>query len=220
VEIERRKGVIDLPKSTIVNRFLPKEKFYSKTSMSSKLRQQFTDEIEKITWTNKISPDTLNITAGEYEELQILEIAIKGSEISTAVLKHIDTYIPYPILFIVKKADAQKAVISYKESNARNKDNMKVDTYFSTQWQQELHLDLKGRSVDGIYKNYLTQIAPKLQTAQHTTTKEAVEFSKTQQAIQTQIDMLNKQIRNELSTAKKQELARQRNALEQQRDSL
>ena len=41
--------MIELPNSTIVNRFLPKEKFYSKTKMSTKLRKQFTDEIEKIT---------------------------------------------------------------------------------------------------------------------------------------------------------------------------
>jgi len=212
--------MIELPTSTVVNRFVPKEKFYNKTSMSSKLRQQFTDEIEKITWANKISADTLNITAGEYSELQIFEIILKGGDISNAVLKHIDTYIPYPILFVIRKSGSSKAAISYKETTARNQDQMKVDTYFQTDWQQVLALELKGRSVDEIYKNYMYQVAPELRHAKHTNTKEAVEINKAKQSMQSQIDSLNKQIYSELSTAKKQELARQRFELEQQRNEL
>lgn len=212
--------MIDLPNSTAVNRFVPKEKFYSKTSMSSKLRQQFTDEIEKIRWTNKISPDTLNITSGDYTELQVFEVTLKGSDVSTAVLRHIDTYIPYPILFMINKSGSYKAVISFKEKAIRNQNNMKVDSYFDTGWQQNLNLELKGRSVDEIYRNYLYQIAPDLRHAKQTTTKDAVELTKTKQVIQGQIDALNKQIRNELSTAKKQELSRQRFELEQQKNKL
>ncbi len=212
--------MIDLPNSTAVNRFVPKEKFYSKTSMSSKLRQQFTDEIEKIRWTNKISPGTLNITSGDYTELQVFEVILKGSDVSTAVLRHIDTYIPYPILFMINKSGSYKAVISFKEKAIRNQNNMKVDSYFDTGWQKNLNLELKGRSVDEIYRNYLYQIAPDLRHAKQTNTKDAVELTKTKQVIQGQIDALNKQIRNELSTAKKQELARQRFELERQRNEL
>ncbi len=212
--------MINLPNSTIVNRFIPKEKFYSKTTMSSKLRKQFTDEIEKITWTNKISPDTLNITANDYAELQIFEILLKKADITTGVLRHIDTYIPYPILFIIKKTGAFKAVVSFKEPAIRNQNNMKVDSYFDTGWQQKKDLELKGRSVDEIYKNYLYQIAPELRHAKQANAKEAVETNKSKQAIQSQIEALQKQINNEISTAKKQELARQRFGLEQQLNDL
>ena len=54
--------MFDLPSSTVVDRFLAKDKFYKKTTVAGKLKQQFTDEIEKITWTHKISPDTLNVS--------------------------------------------------------------------------------------------------------------------------------------------------------------
>jgi hypothetical protein len=208
--------MIDLPMSTTVNRFVPKEKFYSKTSMNAKLRQQFTDEIKTITWTNKISPDTLNISAGDYTELQVFELILKSADASVSVLKQIDTYIPYPILFIISKSGASKAVMSYKEGAIRNQNNMKEDSYFDTGWRKDLSLELKGRSVDEIYKNYLYQIAPHLNDSNQFNVKKAVEHSKTKQTIQSQIDALNKQIRNELSGAKKQELARQRYKLEQQ----
>ena len=140
--------MIDLPASTNVNRIVAKDKFYSKTKMNSKLRKQFTDEIEKIIWTNKISPETLNIAASEYQELQVFDIYLKGADISLSVLKHIDSCIPYPILFVAYKAGEQKAVIAHKEASLKVADTMRVDIYFDTGWKQELRLELKGRSVD------------------------------------------------------------------------
>lgn len=205
---------MNLPSSTKVNRFISKEKFYTKTSVSSQLRQRFTDEIEKIRWTNKISPDTLNITSGEYSELQVFEIILKSSEISTGLLKHIDTFIPYPILYVLKKSDLQKAVISFKEQGIKNENQMKVDTYFETPWLEDLKLELKGRSVDEIYKNFLFQIAPKLSELSQSDTKRAVQSNKEKEKIQKQIDLISKNLTSEPSIAKKQELARQRHALE------
>ncbi|USN97318.1 MAG: DUF4391 domain-containing protein [Candidatus Nomurabacteria bacterium] len=205
---------MNLPPNTTVNRFIPKEKFYTKTSVSSQLRQRFTDEIEKIRWTNKISPDTLNITSGEYSELQVFEIILKSSEISRSLLKHIDTFIPYPILYVLKKSNLQKAVISFKEQGIKNENQMKVDTYFETQWLEELKLQLKGRSVDEIYKNFLFQIAPQLNKLSRNDAKSAVQINKEKDKIQKQIDLISKKLISEPSIAKKQELARQRHALE------
>lgn len=207
---------MNLPTSTVVNRFLPKEKFYSKTVVSNKLRDLFTDEVEKIVWVHKISPATLNITAGKYEELQIFEIALKKDEINPQILKHIDTFIPYPILFILKKASLSKIVISYKEPTSAKSSLMKITTYFETDWQNESDLQLKGRSVDEIYKNYLRQIAPQLDITSKPDVKTAIEDNQAREKIIKQIDALNRAILHEPSVAKQQDLARQRYSLEQQ----
>lgn len=205
---------MELPASTIVNRFVPKEKFYSKTDISPKVRQLFILEIEKITWSNKIAPTTLNISAGKLLELQVFEVQLKSHDISEYVLRHIDKHIPYPILFIVKRGSSQKAVISFKEQNLRVENNMKVDTYFSSQWSTDLRLELKGNSVDSVYQNYLYQIAPELKNHKNPTAKQAVEHHKVNLKVHKQIDQLNKQMKTEPSIAKKQELARQRHLLE------
>jgi hypothetical protein len=207
---------MELPRSTIVNRFVPKEKFYAKTVIKAKLKQLFTDEIEKITWTHKIAPDTLNITADEYAELQVFEVALKGADVSTVVLRHIDTFIPYPILFVIKKPGSVKVAMSFKEPTAKSHDQMKVDSYFDTGWQQDISLELKGRSVDEIYKNYLYQIAPQLQHTGHSAAKTAVETNKEREKLQKQIDAINRELASEPSIAKKQELARERHTLEQE----
>lgn len=206
---------MNLPAATVVNKFVPKEKFYSKTEVSSKVKQLFITEIEKIMWANKIAPSTLNISSGKLLELQVFVLSLKSHDISESVLKHIDKHIPYPILFIVKRDNSVKAAISYKEQNLRNEHSMKVDTYFSTKWSSRVELELKGNSVDSIYRNYLYQIAPELKKADNTSARQAVESLKVNQKVQKQIDQINKQMRSEPSISKKQELARQRHELEQ-----
>jgi hypothetical protein len=207
---------MEFPKSTEVNRFIPKEKFYSKTLVDAKLRQLFIDEVEKIRWSNKISPETLNITADAYSELQVFEIVLKKSELSTAILKHIDTFIPYPILFILKKNNAFKAVISFKESTIKSEHKMKVDSYFSTNWLPNFNLEIKGRSVDEIYRNFLFQVEPKLKETSHVNTKAAVESNKESEKLIERLESINKKIASEPSIAKKQVLARERHELEKQ----
>lgn len=206
--------MIKLPATTIVNRYIPKEKFYKKTLINNKLREKFTDEIQKITWLNKISPTTLNIAPGKYQEMQVFEVILKSEDISRQVLKHIDTFVPYPILFILKRSDSVKGLISYKEHNITNNNNMTVDTYFDTGWQGDIELVLKGRSVDEIYHNFVYQIAPQLNPDINKDIKSAIEFDKEKNIILTQIEKLNCQIKNEPAIAKKQNLARERNLLE------
>lgn len=205
---------MNLPAATLVNRFVPKEKFYSKTEVSAKVKQLFISEIEKIMWANKVAPSTLNISSGKLLELQVFELTLKSHDISETVLKHIDKHIPYPILFIVKRENSVKAVISYKEQNLRNEHSMKVDSYFSTKWSSDIDLELRGNSVDSIYRNYLYQIAPQLKNAGNTSAKQAVESLKVNQKVQKQIDQINKQMRSEPSIAKRQMLARERYKLE------
>jgi hypothetical protein len=208
--------MINFPPSTKVNRFIPKEKFYSKTIISSKLRELFTNEVEKIIWAYKISPTTLNITSGAYSEMQAFEISLKRTDLNTQVLKHIDTYIPYPILFILKRRGETKLVISHKEPSLSNNSVMKVNAYFDTNWQVIVNIELKGRSVDEIYKNYIHQIAPSLDLKSKIDVKSAIEYKQSREKIVKQIDALNRAILNEPSVAKKQELARQRYSFEQQ----
>lgn len=208
--------MIDLPKSTIVNRFIPKGKFYSKTKINTKLQQLFTDEIEKIVWTHKISPQTLNISTGDYTELQVFEITLKGPDVNIQILKHIDSNIPYPILFILKKADVNKVVMSFKEPSSSKNNLMKVYTHYATDWSQEVDVKLKGRTVDEIYKNYLHQISPDLELKPEIDIKLTIEKNQLKEKISKQINALNRAILHEISIAKQQMLARERHALEQQ----
>lgn len=143
-------------------------------------------------------------------------ICFGRSTTSQDILKHIDTFIAYPILFILKRGNAEKAVIAYKEVTTNNQNRTKVDTYFETPWTEYLQLEIKGTTTDTIYNNFLKQISPNLEKQDSTDIKVAVEEDKTRQKIQKQIDTIKRQITNEPQPNKRQNLARQRIELEKQ----
>lgn len=202
-----------LPNSTIVNKFIAKEKFYNKLDLNTKQKQLFVDKIEKITWLNKISSETLNISSGNYIELHIFELILKDDDFDIELLKIIDSAIPYPIIFILNDGDRQKAALAYKPTGKVKPADL---IYFTTSWQGNIDLQLEGLSVDAIYKNYLKHIAPELKMESYPKLSVAIDSYKTRMQLQNQIEALNKKIRNEPSIAKRQTLATERITLEKQ----
>lgn len=209
--------MFDLPSSTVVNRFLPKDKFYKKTTVSGKLKQQFTDEIDKITWTHKISPDTLNVAKDDkLQEIQIFEIALKGTTISKAVLRHIDNSIPYPIIYVLKRPSrggikvATSLAIYGKYFGIKTRSSDFADTGWSAPSGKFI---LNGNTVSHIYIGFLCQIAG-IASQPYSDPKAAIEKWERSQEVKKKVDAINKKIASEPSTAKKQELARERHSLE------
>lgn len=206
--------MINLPDTTKVDRFIAKEKFYAKTEVNASLQRLFTNQVAKMIWKYKISPETLNISFSSYQELQVFEILLKGQELDNAVLKHIDQSIPYPILFILKRTTDCKAIMAYKEMTSSTVRQTRVICYLETSWRPVLELELEGQSVDEIYRHYLMQIEPTLSANKGLPLFAVIEIYREQHRIQKQIAAYQKKIAKEPSIAKKQELARERYELQ------
>ena len=212
--------MITLPEHAKVGRIVAKENFYGKTDTATK--NLFQSEIARITWEYKLAPETINIPAKRWSEIQVFRINLKNSEIPIKVLKVIDSVIPYPILFLIDKGTVEKAVISYKEQSQKDENFAKVDTYFSTGWNDSKldKIKIDGLDIDTVFSNFVRQIAgDKLAFAKSTdvpkTIKEDVETLKERGKIQKQIDALTHKINAEPSLGKKQELAEERCKLKQ-----
>lgn len=212
--------MITFPEHAKVGRIVAKENFYGKTDTATK--SLFQSEIARITWEYKLAPETINIPAKRWSEIQVFRINLKNSEIPIKVLKVIDSVIPYPILFLIEKGTVEKAVISYKEQSQKDENFAKVDAYFSTGWNDpkldEIKID--GLDIDAVFSNFVRQIAgDKLTFGKSTdvpkTIKEDVEALKEREKIQKQIDALTRKINAEPSLGKKQELAEERYKLKQ-----
>ena len=212
--------MITFPEHAKVGRIVAKENFYGKTDTATK--NLFQSEIARITWEYKLAPETINIPAKKWSEIQVFRINLKNSEVPIKVLKVIDSAIPYPILFLINKGTVEKAVISYKEQSQKDENFAKVDTYFSTGWNDPKLNDIKinGLNIDSVFSNFIRQIAgDKLTFTKSTdapkTIKEDVEKLKEREKIQKQIDVLARKINAEPSLGKKQELAEERYKLKQ-----
>lgn len=138
----------NLPKETLVNRFIAKSKFFEKAQVSSKIQQEFTATILRITWANKLAQSTINIAGTEnMEELQIFNVQLKTQHIPKNALKVIDKAIPFAILYIFEFENNFAYGITTKE-NAEQR-------YFFSDWNTELNFDFTGNTIEHIYQKII-----------------------------------------------------------------
>jgi hypothetical protein len=80
---------MNLPDSTLVNKFIPKKKFYEKIVLSPKLQSEFINKIQKITWKYKLSQKSIGISeTDKVTEIQIFEIELKEQVIPKKNIKN------------------------------------------------------------------------------------------------------------------------------------
>lgn len=153
-----------LPSSTLVNRKIPKTKFYEKLKANHQLKEQFTYQVESIIWKHKLSQDTIHLEPkDEVEEIQIFEVYLKKKSYSVDLLQSIDKAIPYPILHVLLYDEQAKLAIAYKERHQMDEHRAVIRSYHETDWQPvggiELNI-LQGLNLKAVYENIIRQLLP------------------------------------------------------------
>ncbi len=147
------------PKTTEIGKFLAKERFYAQNTLTGTLKQSLVDDVEKITISNRLARDTLNVDAGtEFPEILVLKIKLKHKKINEKLLDALDkTICAGYVLFILEYGDKQCASIAHKMINS--KDFSTIDRRWTTEWEDDLDLELRGTTLDKIYESLITQIS-------------------------------------------------------------
>ena len=195
-------NILNLPAKTIYGKFVSKEKLYNHADINASTKERFVRQIERITWTNKISPETVNVKPGKYSEIEVFRIDLKDGNIDDKLIQVIDRAIPYPILFVICYNDYFYLTMPYK-------DRVNIGPYFKCSWINTVDLTLTGLTIDQIYANILHIIDSNLKS-DVLPLDEAVKLYTERQQIQKRIDQLTKQIAREPNSARRQELAKER----------
>ena len=133
--------MLGFPPSTEFNKRIPKQKFYENAAVPAAVKRLFADQLRCIYWRNKLAVSTLNLTAGErVTEIEIFELCLTGPKLDEAVLRQIDSEIPYHILFVLSYENKVQAWISCKDTSANS--SAKVSRYLHTDWMPETELSL------------------------------------------------------------------------------
>lgn len=201
--------MINIPDRALLNRRIPKAKFYKQIEVDSKLERKFIDEIDNIIWKYKLSQETTNLKpTKKVEEIQVFEISLKEKYISKEVLENIDRVIPYPILYILKYKDNIKLAIAYKERNKIDENKMVVHSYYQSEWikEYELAVDiLKGLSLEDVYDNLLRQLIPIENTLEDDIEK-LIKLNEKQESLKKEIEKLEKKVKREKQFNRKVDL--------------
>lgn len=156
--------VFNLPETTLINKKIPKNKFYEKLQADKTLRGKFVRQVDYILWKHKLSGHTVNLSpTKEREEIQVFEVHLKQRNLSREVLESIDRAIPYPILYALVYHDEVQLAVAYKKRSKQYEDRFVVDSYYYSPWQkaEEISLDLlKGLDLQAVYENLIKSLLP------------------------------------------------------------
>ena len=211
--------MLELPKTTEFGRRVPKQKFYEHLDVSPEVKRLFIDQIKLITWANKLSPQTMNLGAGQtVTEIEVFHIRLTGRELDKRTLELMDRQIPYHILFVLERPDGQMQLrISYKEVAQSGDHAFRLRQSYATPWQRmdELHLPLQALDMDGLYEGIVRAVAgDALRATAAENLKDAVEQMQEQEKLQRQLQQLRARMKKEKNLAKQMELRREIKRLE------
>lgn len=199
--------MIKLPKECVVDKFIPKKVFYDRINLSSNLKQEFIDKIDKIYWKYKISEDTLNISKTEnVEEIEIFEITLKEKADCKNIIKVIAKNIPYMILFKICYNDEVQYAIKYNED------------IYSTNWNEKTDFNFEGIDLNIVYENIVRSVTNI--SKQDNNIDEELEKSKRLKEMQKEIERLENKIKSEKQFNKKVELNLELNKIKNELEEL
>lgn len=154
----------NFPKSAAFGRMLAKSKIYEYAMPTSKVRDLFVCEVEKITWSYKLSPATINLPASDgVQEIQVFTVNLRSSELSYDVLRTIDKAIPSPILFELQHKGKTQYTASYKRPSGADRRKWVISGYFQSEWiaDNAIRTDLPiVLNMSALYQSFLMALSP------------------------------------------------------------
>ena len=185
--------MISFPERCKVNKFIPKKIFYEKIGVSTAVKDDFVNYIEKIIWLYKLSEETIGITKTEKtEEIQVFELTLKSKIIPKNIIRIITKSIPYKILFVLKFENEFCYAIRVAE-----------DIYF-TEWNEEITMNLVELNLDDIHKDIVKSIIKEQDNDKEF--EDIIDKKNKVDELYKEIEQLNNKINNEKQFNKKVEL--------------
>ncbi len=198
--------MFNLPESTRVHKVVPKNSFDA--YCNSKQKGIFKDKILRITWMNKLSPETVNLYGNDIDEIQIFRIELKEKTEIDTVTTVINKAVPYHIITQVVFGNEHYITTSPKHRHPVNNDNAVIDYTFKSDWfpadSASYSLSLKN-SLDQVYRDFCLQFSSDFNT-QTKTVHELIELQKSADNLKREIAQLKSAISREKQFNKKLEL--------------
>lgn len=202
-------NILNFPSTTIVNKPVPKNAFYGRSSDSS-LREFLTREFESIVWLYKFAPATINVEDGEYvHEIDVFYCRMKEDKYSIKPFSAMDELLPRHTVFIIEYGEKFDLLMHHKEiSFVHGEQKWKCGV---SEIQRDIRIDadtlnIQGQSMDAVYNGLLSQISG-LSASTREEYKEQVDLRKQIEFLWKQVTVLQKKIKAEKQFNRQMELS-------------
>lgn len=190
--------MLGLPKSTELNKQLPKKAIYAKFQMSPAAKAKFDTDISRINIVGEISPNTTGVAAGEsVGAIFVLLISLKQKNFQPSTIAQISKLIDQNMLLILEHEGQQKLAIYHTK-------------LIQTEWMPATNctIMLKGLDLDVVWENMITQVGG-ITIQAGNTLDEQIAVDEQKAKLEKEIDKLEKQAKAEKQPKKKFEIVQQ-----------
>lgn len=197
--------MLGLPKSTEMNKQLPKKAIYAKFQMNTAAKDKIDADISRIVIVNEISPSRINIPAGEeVGSFFVLLVALKKKDFDEKTIAALSKLIPQNILFVLE-FEGQSKLAVYRTK------------LMQTDWKptESCTLELRGLTLDKVWENAIRSLELGVWN-EELSLDENLAIHERQEKLEKEIAKLEKQARAEKQPKKKFELVQQIRQLEKE----
>lgn len=201
--------MLGLPKSTEMNKQLPKKAIYAKFQMNTASKDKVDADISRIVIVNEISPSRINIPAGEeVGSFFVLLVALKKKDFDEKTIAALSKLIPQNILFVLE-FEGQSKLAVYRTK------------LMQTDWKptESCTLELRGLTLDKVWENVIRSLELGVWN-EELSLDENLALHERREKLEKEIAKLEKQARAEKQPKKKFELVQRVRALQKQLDVL
>ena len=195
--------MLGLPKSTEMNKQLPKKAIYAKFQMNTASKDKIDADISHIVIVNEISPSRINIPAGEeVGSFFVLLVALKKKDFDEKTIAALSQLIPQNILFVLEFEGQSKLAI-YRTK------------LMQTDWKptESCTIELRGLTLDKVWENAIRSLELGVWN-EELSLDENLAIHDRRSKLEKEIAKLEKQARAEKQPKKKFELVQQIKMLE------
>lgn len=194
--------MLGFPKTTEVNKQLPKKAIYSKFQLNNVAKAKIDADISRITIVNEISSERINIAAGEnIKSFFVINVLLKKKEFDPKTIVTLSRLVPQNIMFVLEYQDEVKLAINHTR-------------LIQSQWmlKEDATIELKGMNLDTVWENIVVQVGD-VDIKDGNTLEEQIIANEQQAKLQKEIARLEKQARAEKQPKKKFELVQKINGI-------
>lgn len=201
--------MLGLPKSTELNKPLPKTAVYAKFQMSAAEKAKIDADISRMVIVNEVSAARLNLSSGEkVQAIFVLQVGLKRKEFSEKTLVTLSKLIPQHMVFLLEHEGQAKLAVYHTKL---------LQTPWST--PDALNLAVKGLTMDAVWENVIVQIGG-IQMQGDNTLEQQLAQDEQCTRLEKEIARLEKLARAEKQPKKKFELVQKINVLKREKEML
>lgn len=195
--------MLNLPKSTELNKQLPKRAIYAKFQMSPAVKAKFDADISRINIVGEISENTTGIAQGQnVSSIFVLQVVLKQKNFQQGTIAQISKLIDQNMLLVLDCGTERKLAIYHSK-------------LIQTEWMpaETCTIELRGLDLDSVWENFITQVGG-ITIQQGKTLDEQIAADEQQAKLEKEIARLEKLARTEKQPKKKYEIVQQIRELE------